>query len=594
MKTVEVHVKPQQSSFFKDLKAIMQSTKSRSSNKGQKPEVKEEKAPSGKDEKVTRRNDKLVKPAERHVQVQPSMFVKDWQARMQIAKSPKLHATKQAQKTIPPSVSKPTEDAKAKKIAKPVEESTSSPGIAPITDAKTEDHTKRTEKPSFPSEVAAASDADSRGSVRQKKLVSASATPATKPLKTTSQGSKSISSSLHKKRKASNEGFEQDSKKLKVEACETASTDRVGSEQHNRKAGHSPTDTNPKPRGITNPRYACYANAAIQCLRSIQALVDSCSDGAGDIPSAATSLVGDHPELFEGTSRAAHRNRNSLKKAMNSEKGGVSISAYLKHMFEALEQTQPEGLCSSLLLREAFGFVYRDVHGNVFDGTSQQDAQELLTKILASLEEELAQTRADTAKLPSSILGVRSLTKFHCQKCGEKTTRAPETQLTMSLQFLPRDAADVDLHDLLRQEFYEWENLADYRCENCDQVGGVRKKVDLEDLGDNLIINVPRALGLDKKNSTKVRLPLPSAISLSVRQGRLVKRVYEIDAFIEHFGSSARSGHYTMCRKMGDKWWEVDDDKVTELDIGDVLNRKEGQTFLLHRVRSRETERQHG
>lgn len=49
---------------------------------------------------------------------------------------------------------------------------------------------------------------------------------------------------------------------------------------------------------------------------------------------------------------------------------------------------------------------------------------------------------------------------------------------------------------------------------------------------------------------------------------------YELVGLIEHQGDGLGSGHYIAICRRGDKWYEVDQDLVVEIDLPAVLNKQ--------------------
>ena len=60
---------------------------------------------------------------------------------------------------------------------------------------------------------------------------------------------------------------------------------------------------------------------------------------------------------------------------------------------------------------------------------------------------------------------------------------------------------------------------------------------------------------------------------------------YELHGVVLHHGIGAEGGHYTAETKRGNKWFKVDDNKVSEVKINDVINCDSRKTpYLLERI----------
>ena len=92
---------------------------------------------------------------------------------------------------------------------------------------------------------------------------------------------------------------------------------------------------------------------------------------------------------------------------------------------------------------------------------------------------------------------------------------------------------------------------------------------------------------LDKKVSIKERIGFGrDLLSPAFRDQVRGKEVqYELVGMVLHHGISAEGGHYTAESKRNNKWFRIDDNKVSEIKLSEVLHTDNRRTpYLLTRI----------
>lgn len=137
-----------------------------------------------------------------------------------------------------------------------------------------------------------------------------------------------------------------------------------------------------------------------------------------------------------------------------------------------------------------------------------------------------------------------------------------------------------DIHDVIKNIPKE-ENLEDYKLKD-GTVIHANRKMSLARLPPILILHMKRFLynattnrveKLDKHITIKERIEIPrECLSPGLRDKVKKNPRYELNGLVLHHGIGAEGGHYTAETKRNNKWFKVDDNKVNEVKISDVIN----------------------
>ncbi|VDM19866.1 unnamed protein product [Wuchereria bancrofti] len=142
----------------------------------------------------------------------------------------------------------------------------------------------------------------------------------------------------------------------------------------------------------------------------------------------------------------------------------------------------------------------------------------------------------------------------------------------------------VSLNDALAAFFLPddlcGENM--YSCEKCSKLRNGVKICKIIDPPEILCIHLKRfrhELSYSVKVRSKVTFPVHD-LDLTPFVANFEKNkepvLYDLVAFITHYGANAESGHYVAyCKnEVDDNWYEFDDTVVTRLEIGDILSKE--------------------
>jgi ubiquitin C-terminal hydrolase len=151
------------------------------------------------------------------------------------------------------------------------------------------------------------------------------------------------------------------------------------------------------------------------------------------------------------------------------------------------------------------------------------------------------------------------------------------------------DSDTKNLENLVR-DFFDAEQIPDFKCSSCKKAGGVFKKSSIWTYPKNLFLSVSRFKVWPRVMKKKDKVKIPSTkINLTEYKQKVVSEAnlypyrdmfrgrpssfgaYNIVGYVEHWGE-INSGHYiAYCASKGDgnKWTQFDDDKTKKiLDIG--------------------------
>jgi ubiquitin carboxyl-terminal hydrolase 8 len=158
-----------------------------------------------------------------------------------------------------------------------------------------------------------------------------------------------------------------------------------------------------------------------------------------------------------------------------------------------------------------------------------------------------------------------------CCKCGEESVTF-ETFSDLSLP-LP-NSSKCSLAECM-QLYLSGEEISGWNCPSCKEEGDAIKKFDIRKVPLILVIHLNRFYydGTWRKQQTYVDFPLsvdmhrPSSVS---DQGYVSYKLYAVS---NHYGSM-EGGHYTAyCKnELYNKWYEFDDQKVSEISSSDVCS----------------------
>jgi len=154
---------------------------------------------------------------------------------------------------------------------------------------------------------------------------------------------------------------------------------------------------------------------------------------------------------------------------------------------------------------------------------------------------------------------------------------------------MPGSEKAISIEECLRLTPKE-ETLDEYRLKTGQSVTATRK-VSLAALPPFLILHMkrfqfnPRTLEvkkIDRKVTVKERITIePYLQSPALREQTRGGVDYELRGMVLHHGISAEGGHYTAEVKRGTKWYRIDDNRVSEMKLSEVLHADSRRTPYL-------------
>ncbi len=131
----------------------------------------------------------------------------------------------------------------------------------------------------------------------------------------------------------------------------------------------------------------------------------------------------------------------------------------------------------------------------------------------------------------------------------------------------------------------------EWYCPKCKEHRRGYKQLELFRLPKYLILQLKRFKNqfgflFNSKNSTYVKFPLENLNLNKYLVGpKIVDYIYDLVAVNQHYGASF-GGHYTSVCKNGNKWYEFDDDDVTETTKNSIVN--SNAYVLIYKLREEE------
>ncbi|AET03287.2 ubiquitin carboxyl-terminal hydrolase [Medicago truncatula] len=286
--------------------------------------------------------------------------------------------------------------------------------------------------------------------------------------------------------------------------------------------------------GITNMGNTCFMSAILQCF---------------------THTV----QMFLGLRYCTHASSCDVE-------GFCVICAFRDHLDDALERSRspivPRELVKNLNYFSA-GFVI----GN------QEDAHEFMQYALNKLKRGFP---VGEENLIDQIFGGRLVSKLRCCCCGHSSDKF-EPLIDMSLEIEHVSTIQQALESFTKVEKMDGKFI----CSDCNQEVTMEKQLMLDKAPSVAAFHLKRFLKdgdsvkkIDKYVDFSKELDLkPYTCGSSSGDNVLLK--YELYAVVEHRGPSPNSGHYfSFVRSAPDKWYLMDDDKVSSVSEEEVLNRK--------------------
>lgn len=254
----------------------------------------------------------------------------------------------------------------------------------------------------------------------------------------------------------------------------------------------------------------------------------------------------------------------------------------LKDIFECItENDRLTGIVSPLQFMQIL-----KKENILFRTSSQQDAHELLSFILNSIDDYLKTVNHEGGSnyVPANFINfiedqfkgfMKSTIK--CLTCDTKTSNI-ESFLDFPIELINEDE-NINIQELFndykQSEFLKGSNK--FYCNQCNSLQEAERSVTIDMLPHILILHLKRfeyseELGTNVKLFNKIVYPLILDVSSSMNCSNKVYKRYELTSVVVHMGVSSRHGHYiSICKSSQYGWLLFDDETVESVGESTVL-----------------------
>ncbi|KAL8170615.1 hypothetical protein V2J09_022419 [Rumex salicifolius] len=288
-----------------------------------------------------------------------------------------------------------------------------------------------------------------------------------------------------------------------------------------------PPSPPPVGAGLANMGNTCFLNAVMQCFTHTVPLVH-----------------GLHSLYDYGVPR--HHNEGEF----------CVLSAVREHVFQALASS------GEVIFPDNLRFQQEDAH---------EYLQSLLDKTdtcWSKCRDNIQGFSSQGDSLVNRVFGGRLVSQLHCCNCGSRSdTYEPLVDLSLEIE----DADDLQgaLKSFTKME--ENEDEVKFTCEKCKEKVPLKKQLLIDQAPSVATLHLKRFKG-DGDYVEKIDKALEYPLELDLKpytvgsEDENVDLKYELYAVIVHKGFSSTSGHY-LCyiRSSPDKWFRIDDSKITRV-----------------------------
>ena len=296
--------------------------------------------------------------------------------------------------------------------------------------------------------------------------------------------------------------------------------------------------TQPAP-GLENPKNLCYINTTIQLLYGMKCTRELFSSGS----------------FWQGLDLTTVHQFDAF-----GQKGGF-IAVALHTLFQEMHLQNCHHSVKSfkdvLVLHNSF----KD-----FDNNRQQDANELLTKLLDTFSDAL---RPDDGGDPiSEVFRSRAISWVRCETCDNESLNKGDESISLEVAI----TGDTIMGCI--SDHFLPEKLNDWKCDHCKLANPALKGFRLEPR-NILIISLKRYGVPGTKNNEKVDFPLDDldmSKFMVTNEPTNPSVKFSLIAVIQHYGDSPFKGHYDVIMRTGDTtWYRFDDERVALTDTSQLV-----------------------
>ncbi len=210
-----------------------------------------------------------------------------------------------------------------------------------------------------------------------------------------------------------------------------------------------------------------------------------------------------------------------------------------------------------------FRNLLREYREDLFTG-EQQDSFEFVIFLLETINTELAAEKdegREGSTLISSLFGAKVRRNNLCKSCGEIS----ELEEQCNVFSLRPNYLTTNLESVVNQIFKP-ETKTKRWCDSCEEENLFQSEMHFKNAPKFLIIRLDRFSSDSPKNSISIRIPEGLELPLAALPSSPSPLRYCLVSFVNHFGVSVNSGHYTATVRRGNKWFECNDFNCKETD----------------------------
>lgn len=294
----------------------------------------------------------------------------------------------------------------------------------------------------------------------------------------------------------------------------------------------------------------------------------------------------------------------SFRELANFSHSCSCLSGYLGDLINAIEGAQ--GDSSPFKFLQAFGTLYSD-DKSPLNGETSQEAKQFVDELLQRLkeEQELQSVMEDNTEKPTlvqELFGIKTSKHLYCTACQFSKDEDPVVHLSMNV-VLPRNEGTSTLANRV-MSIGDGQLLEDCQClsAKCDNRNRTIERYEVEQTSKYIIVQAPR-VGEElvsegktlvdengNKISTKIheKIEFPRDIidlsGLMPEDKQTEGAKYELFGMVMHRGDNHYDGHFMALRKVGQQWFECNDEKITAVANEDLADYDNGQLFFLRRI----------